>query len=272
MRYRYSPKAETTRSPKFFKPRKALNTRKENIAIRSPSYQTGSSKPDAIWHVNTSFLRLLDGNRVYMHAAPDFEPFSANGVRPLISISLLACRGSEVKSSRTLTLWQYHFDHPIPRDKMTVLIRVSIAFVAANFMFGFAHCLLLNSDEPRPVFQLEEPPKVTASIVRSVRTLVESNHVLRPSFNDELLSRGFETFLLRIDPTKCFFFERDIDEFLPYKTQLDDQVRDDSIAFAYVVYKRYLVRLDEMLPIIHRQIDSHQDFRQRSTMSFCSRA
>ena len=72
---------------------------------------------------------------------------------------------------------------------MTVLKRVSVALLTANFMFGFAHCIPLNADEPRPVFQLEEPPKVTASIVRSVRILVESDHVLRPSFNDEISSR-----------------------------------------------------------------------------------
>ncbi len=150
---------------------------------------------------------------------------------------------------------------------MTVLIRFFIPFLAANFLFGFAQSILLNADEPTPVSQLVESPKATASIVRSVRTLVESDHVLRPIFNDELSSRGFETFLSRIDPTKCFFFERDIDEFLPYKTQLDDQIRDDSIAFAYVVYKRFLVRLDEMLPIIHRQIDSQQDFDLDETVS-----
>ena len=149
---------------------------------------------------------------------------------------------------------------------MTVLNRVSTALLAVNLMLGFSHCIPLNADEPNQVFLLESPPEFTASIVRSVRTLVESNHVLQPSFNDEISSRGFETFLLRIDPTKCFFFERDNDEFLPYKTLLDDQVRDDSIAFAYVVYKRFLVRLDEVLPIIHRQIDSPQDFDLEETV------
>ena len=150
---------------------------------------------------------------------------------------------------------------------MTVLKKVSIALLAANFTLGFSHCIPLNADEPKQVFPLEAPPKWTASIVRSVRTQVESHHVLRPIFNDEISSRGFETFLLRIDPTKCFFFERDIDDFSSYKTLLDDQIREDSIEFAYVVYKRFLARLDEMLPTIHRQIDSQQDFELEESVS-----
>lgn len=150
---------------------------------------------------------------------------------------------------------------------MPVLKPNCIAVLVLNAALWFAPRTQLTADEPKPVFQLTEPPKLTASIVRSVRNLVESSHVLRSRFNDEISSRGFETFLLRIDPAKAFFFETDRNEFLLYKTQLDDQIREDSIAFAYVAYKRFLVRLEETLPIIHETIDSQHDFDLDETIS-----
>ncbi len=65
----------------------------------------------------------------------------------------------------------------------------------------------LEPDDFQRVSQLSEPPKLTALIVRSVRTIVEQSHVLGPEFNDEISSRGFETFLMRIDPAKSYFLE-----------------------------------------------------------------
>lgn len=145
-------------------------------------------------------------------------------------------------------------------SKMTVLKPISIASWVINIAICLGHLVWLAADEPKPVSQLFEPPKSTASIVRSVRTWVESTHVLRPSFNDEISSRGFETFLMRLEPTKSHFYKADIDEFLPYKTQLDDQIQQDSIEFAYIAYKRFLDRLEKVLPVIHQHIDAQHDF------------
>lgn len=143
---------------------------------------------------------------------------------------------------------------------MTVFKPIFIATWAINIAICSGHFVGLAADKPKPVAQLSEPPKSTASIVHSVRTWVESSHVLRPTFNDEISSRGFETFLMRLDPTKSYFYELDIDEFRPYKTQLDDQIQQDSIAFAYFAYKRFLDRLEKVIPVIHQHIDAQHDF------------
>jgi transposase InsO family protein len=49
------------------------NWRHPRLRIHPPKPKVGirASKPNEIWHVDTSLLRLLDGSRVYMHAVID---------------------------------------------------------------------------------------------------------------------------------------------------------------------------------------------------------
>ncbi len=139
-------------------------------------------------------------------------------------------------------------------------------FFVFAFSFGLDIQIRLEADDFQRVSQLSEPPSLTASIVRQVRTLVEQSHVLAPEFNDEISARGFDSFLKKIDPKKSIFLALDIHEFQPYQFKLDDQLRDESIAFAYIAYKRFLKRLDQIMPIVHEQIDVPHDFNVDETI------
>jgi carboxyl-terminal processing protease len=118
----------------------------------------------------------------------------------------------------------------------------------------------LSADELPRIAQLDEPPAITKSVVRLVRQLVEQSHILHPQFNDELSSRGFELFLKNIDPLKSYFLASDIEEFSPYENKLDDLLQKSNISFAYIAYKRFLMRLEQVIPIVHQQIDAQHDF------------
>ena len=114
----------------------------------------------------------------------------------------------------------------------------------------------LIADELPRVSQLSEPPESTRLIVRTVRQLVEKAHILHPKINDEVSAHAFEAFLKNIDPMKSYFLASDIEEFKPYETKLDDLLRKNDIQFAYVAYKKYLERLEQVMPIVHQQIDA----------------
>ena len=118
---------------------------------------------------------------------------------------------------------------------------------------------LIAEELPR-VSQLSEPPESTRLIVRTVRQLVEKAHILHPKINDEVSAHAFEAFLKNIDPMKSYFLASDIEEFKPYETKLDDLLKKNDIQFAYVAYKKYLERLEQVMPIVHQQIDSQHDF------------
>jgi carboxyl-terminal processing protease len=134
--------------------------------------------------------------------------------------------------------------------------------------FGIGLAVLVSSgtwsqtsaqEFPR-VAQIKEAPADNRQIIRSVRNLVEEGHISQIKFDDELSKRGFELFLRQVDPMKSYLLQSDIDEFRKSETQLDDMLIKNNISFAYLVYKRYLDRLNEVSPIIHELIDSTLDF------------
>lgn len=124
----------------------------------------------------------------------------------------------------------------------------------------------LAADQIQRVSQVDEPPAITKSVVRTVRMLVEQAHILHPKFDDEVSAHGFEIFLKNVDPMKSYFLASDIEEFKPFETKLDDLLKVSNIKFAYVAYKRYLERLEQVIPIVHQQIDSQHDFTIAETI------
>ncbi len=124
----------------------------------------------------------------------------------------------------------------------------------------------LAADQIQRVSQVDEPPAITKSVVRTVRMLVEQAHILHPKFDDEVSAHGFEIFLKNVDPMKSYFLASDIEEFKPFETKLDDLLKVSNIKFAYVAYKRYLERLEQVIPIVHQQIDAQHDFTIAETI------
>ena len=122
-------------------------------------------------------------------------------------------------------------------------------------------CEFEISDDSSPlVSQLDSPPSHHEFIVKEVRGLIEKSHVLRPEFNDQISAKGLKTFLKRLDPEQAYFLASDIQDFQPYASSLDDEIRDGKLTFAYFAYKRFLERMQQAIPIIRQQIDCAHDF------------
>jgi carboxyl-terminal processing protease len=127
-------------------------------------------------------------------------------------------------------------------------------------------CQTARAEEFPRVAAVKEPPADNRLIIRSVRNLVEEGHISQSKFDDELSKRGFDLFLRQVDPMKSYLLQADVDEFRKNETQLDDMLLKNNISFAYLVYKRYLDRLNEVSPIIHELIDSPLDFNQQESI------
>ncbi len=125
----------------------------------------------------------------------------------------------------------------------------------------------LVADDLLLVKDVADPPAVTKMVVRTVKDLISQAHIRKPKFDDNLSMHGFEIFLKNIDPMKSYFLASDIEEFKPYEMKLDDLLKASNISFAYIAYKRYLQRLDEVMPVIHQLIDTQHDFTVSETIS-----
>jgi len=84
--------------------------------------------------------------------------------------------------------------------------------------------------------------KILLTILEYVLT---QNHYQPNDFDDAFSENVFNSFIERIDPTKRFFLQSDIDEFSIFKTRIDDQLKDKDLTFFYLVHNRLTHRVEE---------------------------
>ena len=69
-----------------------------------------------------------------------------------------------------------------------------------------------------------------------------------------------EDFLKTLDPMKLYFYQSDMDEFTKHQDELIDLVRKGDIRFAYMVFQRFLQRVDERVKMVDELLALPQDF------------
>ena len=111
-----------------------------------------------------------------------------------------------------------------------------------------------------------EPGANDRQITLAVRSYLEREHLTRRQIDDEIAGRWFDMFIGALDPMKMYFMQSDIAEFGERKNQLDDLVRRGNVDFAYDVYRRFMTRVDQRLPLIEKLIQSDLDFTVPETI------
>ncbi|QDV54551.1 Tail-specific protease precursor [Rosistilla oblonga] len=107
---------------------------------------------------------------------------------------------------------------------------------------------------------LVAPTKTDQNVAKIVAALLERRHVSRTGLNDELSARAMELFLKSLDPMKLYFYQSDVDEFARYNLTIDDMVKGGNLDVAYVVFKRFLQRIDERVAVAEALLNEDFDF------------
>lgn len=84
--------------------------------------------------------------------------------------------------------------------------------------------------------------KVLLTILKYV--LVQG-HYEPQQIDDAFSVKVYDEFLERMDPSKRYFLQSDIDEFSAYKTKIDDQINNEDLSFFFLVYNRFMQRTEE---------------------------
>lgn len=84
--------------------------------------------------------------------------------------------------------------------------------------------------------------KVLLTILKYV--LIQG-HYEPQQINDTFSVKVYDEFLERLDPSKRYFLQSDIDEFSAYKTKIDDQINNEDLTFFFLVYERFMQRTEE---------------------------
>ena len=131
------------------------------------------------------------------------------------------------------------------------------------FLTVFSICVFL----PLSAFELTEPTAKDRRITRVVTLMMERAHLLQHELDDEISNRSITSFIDRLDPMRLYFLKSDVEGFMKKKDTIDDMVSEGDITFAYDVFKTYLDRIDERLPVINELIDADHDFSAKESIN-----
>jgi len=104
-------------------------------------------------------------------------------------------------------------------------------------------------------------------VIELVCDFLHRHHLSRPEIGDEISKRLFQRFIKDLDPSKLYFVKSDIEEFKKHETELDDQLLQGDISFAYSVYTRLLARMGERIKLIEELIKAPHDFTTKEYLS-----
>lgn len=108
--------------------------------------------------------------------------------------------------------------------------------------------------------QLGRPDADDSTTARLVCSMVSRYHINHSKIDDSVAPRLFDRFIEMLDPQKLYFVKSDIDGFSRMKLQLDDQVKEGDVNFAYEVFDVYRKRFEQRINHVHKLIDMEHDF------------
>jgi carboxyl-terminal processing protease len=123
----------------------------------------------------------------------------------------------------------------------TVVLGGLLAFFAAG-LCGAADDLDILT---RPV-SVQRPTALEKYISLQVVKIISSSHYARHPVDADYSTQWFNEYFSLLDPSRMFFLQSDIEDFRSYEKNLGDLVRrGGTIDFAFELYERYLLRVQE---------------------------
>lgn len=130
--------------------------------------------------------------------------------------------------------------------------------------------LLLLAVFAVPVVQAEDtitkPTRAQKRVGKLVAELMSRSHLSRRELDTEISNRAFDLYLKRLDPTKSYFMQSDIDEFKLEKDLIAGKVKDGNFDFGITVYKRYLERVNQRTELANELAAAEHDFTIKEEM------
>jgi len=117
-----------------------------------------------------------------------------------------------------------------------------------------------------PAAPLDKPTAGDRQVTMWVARTMESDHLSKHKFDDEMSQRGLETYLKSLDPLKIYFYQSDVDEFREKRDSYDDAIRVGELSAAYTIFNRFLTRVDERIATIDELLAIEHDLTNDEEM------
>ena len=99
--------------------------------------------------------------------------------------------------------------------------------------------------------------------------LSDSRYAYRPrALNDQLSAEVYRRYLDSLDSEKLFFTQGDMNRFAPYRTQLDDAIKNQDLKAAYEIFNLYVKRVDERVAYARALLAKPFDFSAKESWAY----
>lgn len=122
--------------------------------------------------------------------------------------------------------------------KGLIVLYVVAATAAVGIFAGNKSAAVFPKLEPLP-----EHGKVAKEVVNALRFY----HYKEQVFDDSLSALVFDNYFKSLDGNRVYFLQADVDRFAPKRYQLDDELKNGDVTFAFDVYNLYNQRVDERI-------------------------
>lgn len=109
---------------------------------------------------------------------------------------------------------------------------IFILFFNLIINFGFSNHILNDSKNEKKILEL-------------VLTTLQRTHYNPVKIDDKFSKNVYKEYLYRLDKTKIYLLQSDIDEFSKFELIIDDQILKNDLTFFYLTYDRVIKRMKE---------------------------
>lgn len=102
-------------------------------------------------------------------------------------------------------------------------------------------------------------------LIKILRYILTQGHYQPKKIDDEFSKKVFNSFLERLDPSKRYFLQSDINEFLKYETLIDDQINTEDLTFFFLVHNRFKLRIEESKSYYKKILSKKFDYNLNET-------
>ncbi|WP_202912765.1 carboxy terminal-processing peptidase [Christiangramia aestuarii] len=107
-----------------------------------------------------------------------------------------------------------------------------------------------------------DDPNKDKLLIDLITYVLNQGHYDAKDINDNFSANVYEDYLENLDPSKRFFYEKDIEEFDAYKEKIDDEIKNKNIEFFNLTYNRLGKRMEEARSLYKEILSEPFDFTE----------
>ena len=113
-----------------------------------------------------------------------------------------------------------------------------------------------------------EPDEQQAVVCKEVTEMITNYNYKKIKLNDSISTVIFNRYIKALDENRNYLLASDIKDFDPYKTQLDDDLKNGDLSHVFYIFNVYQKRYNERIKYSLEQLGKNYDFTQKDEFTF----